>query len=241
MPEAVLDKTDVVADPKEPESKDPSNKNDAQHKTLPIDVRKAVEAGKQEEKDKLYSQMQKMEEKIKSLTAQLEESKKQFEVAQSELGKTKTEKEATEKTVDEKLQVIHNQIKTQYEAEKQQLTDRIGKLEIQIKEKEVNELRTRLIKEATRDGSVLIDELVKGETQADILASIAEAKQKAEGYAQLFRAKQVNPPPPAAPGMGTVPLSGKSIPELIAVLAETKDDKKRAAIRREIFTLEQGR
>jgi len=166
-------------------------------------VNKSIEAARREEKEKLYPQIEKLKGDKETLEKKLAELQEEVKKLQELVTVTKKTEENTNKTTDEKMKDAVKNALT--EAQKQfadaeaSLIKRVADLEGTNKRLEIEKLRSRLIAEATADGSKLIEPLVRGESEADIQAAIAVAKAEWLKAFEAGKTGKVTAPPPAAP------------------------------------------
>ena len=151
------------------------------------EVKDFIQKVRKQEKDKLYTEIQKKDTKIKELEGEI-------------LLLNNRLKSSTETSINEQEEL---------RTEVQQLSETVAELKKDIRRKELDLFKERALKEA---GDELILDLVSGETEEEILSSIELAKQRYQEIVEKATSKKpkVEVPKP------TNPQQPKSIKQLTA-------------------------
>lgn len=151
------------------------------------EVKDFIQKVRKQEKDKLYAEIQKKDTKIKELEGEI-------------LLLNNRLKSSTETSLNEQEEL---------RTEVQRLSETVAELKKDIRRKELDLFKERALKEA---GDELILDLVSGETEEEILASIEVAKQR---YQEIVE-KAISKKPRVEVPKPTNPQQPKSIKQLTA-------------------------
>jgi len=151
------------------------------------EVKDFIQKVRKQEKDKLYTEIQKKDTKIKELEGEI-------------LLLNNRLKSSTETSINEQEEL---------RTEVQQLSETVAELKKDIRRKELDLFKERALKEA---GDELILDLVSGETEEEILSSIEVAKQR---YQEIVE-KAISKKPKVEVPKPTNPQQPKSIKQLTA-------------------------
>ena len=151
------------------------------------EVKDFIQKVRKQEKDKLYTEIQKKDTKIKELEGEI-------------LLLNNRLKSSTETSINEQEEL---------RTEVQRLSETVAELKKDIRRKELDLFKERALKEA---GDELILDLVSGETEEEILASIEVAKQR---YQEIVE-KAISKKPKVEVPKPTNPQQPKSIKQLTA-------------------------
>ena len=151
------------------------------------EVKDFIQKVRKQEKDKLYTEIQKKDTKIKELEGEI-------------LLLNNRLKSSTETSINEQEEL---------RTEVQRLSETVAELKKDIRRKELDLFKERALKEA---GDELILDLVSGETEEEILSSIEVAKQK---YQEIVE-KAISKKPKVEVPKPTNPQQPKSIKQLTA-------------------------
>ena len=173
------------------------------------EVRDFIQRVRKQEKDKLYGEIQKREKKIKDL--------------EGEIGLLNDKlKSSTETSTNEQAEL---------KAELQKLSDTVSILQKDIRDKELALFREKALKEA---GDELILDLVRGETEEEITASIELAKTRYQEITEKAMSKKhkVEAPKPTNPQQ---PSSVKQLtPQEIAKMSLEEWSKHREMVKQQL-------
>lgn len=173
------------------------------------EVRDFIQRVRKQEKDKLYGEIQKKESKIKDLEGEISLLNEKL-------------KSSTETSTNEQAEL---------KAELQKLSDTVSILQKDIRDKELALFREKALKEA---GDELILDLVRGETEEEITASIELAKtryQEIVGKA-MSKKHKAEAPKPTNPQQ---PSSFKQLtPQEIAKMTPEEWSKHREMVKRQL-------
>lgn len=151
------------------------------------EVKDFIQKVRKQEKDKLYTEIQKKDTKIKELEGEI-------------LLLNNRLKSSTETSINEQEEL---------RTEVQKLSETVAELKKDIRRKELDLFKERALKEA---GDELILDLVSGETEEEILSSIEVAKQR---YQEIVE-KAISKKPKVEVPKPTNPQQPKSIKQLTA-------------------------
>ena len=151
------------------------------------EVKDFIQKVRKQEKDKLYTEIQKKDTKIKELEGEI-------------LLLNNRLKSSTETSINEQEEL---------RTEVQRLSETVAELKKDIRRKELDLFKERALKEA---GDELILDLVSGETEEEILSSIEVAKQR---YQEIVE-KAISKKPKVEVPKPTNPQQPKSIKQLTA-------------------------
>lgn len=186
-------------------------------------INQRIEAARQEEKRKLYSEMEQLRQQVAALPqaneakAELEQQLKDLKAQLAAFEKAKTDKGeidtlALARQIADETRAI---VSSQHQQEIAALNDKLARMEQEQKKQQLEALKKTLIAEA--NGRIVVA-LVQGNTEEELRRSAEEAKRTYEEIAQSSRQNppqapsQPPPPPPLNPrqaaGSGNPPASG---------------------------------
>lgn len=145
----------------------------------PEEVKAAVETARKEEKDKLYPTIEALKDTVKAIQDQLREEKEEKEKIKKEAEDEAERQRQAKLSADERQLEAIKRIEEQLSEERKARQALEKKQEAEAKKQRLEKYRAEALKAA---GDELIEDLVKGNTEAEIDASIEIAKAR---YAEL--------------------------------------------------------
>lgn len=229
--------TNVTPEPQEPEQGDPTQtppantqpKSPIRQEDIEQLVRSRVEEARSQEKQKLYSKLQKAEEreaKYNELLEQHQDLQKQLdELKNNTTKKTKGDPDQMEASVRRMMEKTQKSFEEQLNA----VNEKLLKAEKDAEQARIDAYREKRIAEIMGSGGDLIPELVSGSTQAEIDESIVKSQQT---YARIMESATNVGPPAARNTLAPPTPAGKSATEGNSSPGTLTIEQRRAAFAR---------
>lgn len=205
----VVDSTEDGQQVGEPTNK--TSKKDDPKPSGSVNFEDLIAKARKEERDKLYPELNKYKEKVNNLMLVIAERDSEIADLKKELEEVKKESEKLKENVEKgvKTNKTISELTTTISVLERQLEELQAKYDADVTALKLESFKKEKIMEA---GGELIPELVTGNSEEEILASIELAKQR---YQEIIQKAVQNVQMPAAnPNQNVIQLKEKSIEEI---------------------------
>lgn len=172
-----------------------------------VDVEALIQKVRKEEKDKLYPEIEGLKTKVKNLEADLAAKNKEVRELNDQIKNADTNNDASKQELQKKIDQLEAEITTLKDKKQKSATENEEKLQKQVddliarldkQERDSEEAAKKMKLEMFKKDKIaeakgeLIEELVKGETEEEITASIETAKTKYKEIVEKVGGNQTN-------------------------------------------------
>lgn len=177
----------------------------------------ALEKVRKEEKDKIYADLQAARSQVESLTKKVTTLEGENASLKTTVDSTKASVSADGKTIDvaklvaEVSERAAKSVAKDAQVQIEQLTSRLAEVQGQLNATKIKEIRERLIAEAGGPDAI-IPELVKGNTEEELKASITESKNILDRQKARFGVTTPAPAPSATTTPSVAPVAPADVP-----------------------------